>query len=174
MNSFSKHAERELNLAGMLKSKDNKNKVLAQQVLDILGILDTQNHTEQSLPALVKLVNHLVAFGTLTPIDIEDDSWIDTGEGISYHKRNKHIIKDAMYIYFTHAVLFKDEQGKYSFGVVDGIPSELIIKKFPFTPKIIIAETVLSQDKVTIKNREQIMKKVEEQYNIPNIGGTYE
>ena len=70
------HAIRELELAGMFDKDADYNGALAKQIVKIVRLFSSQEHSGGSAQITISILEKLLRFKTLTPLTSEKDEWI--------------------------------------------------------------------------------------------------
>jgi hypothetical protein len=147
MGSLTKHFEREL--AIMRQSVDTEDKLIiepyVESIKNLLEIFSNEGHSGASAPlcasVIAKTIKAVLGFQILSPLTGEESEWNDISETHG----------SLMYQNSRDSGVFKDEQGKCSYGTsivwvgedrwdtftgaVNGYKSTNYIKEFPFMPK---------------------------------------
>ena len=118
--SLYEHAVNELKVIGMMDSDDEMNKMMADNVLQMIELFSDQGHSGFSAPYLINLFTKLANFKPLTPLTGEDDEWNDVsdyGDGtkLQQNKRYGSVFKDKDSVYNIDGKVFwewdRDEEG---------------------------------------------------------------
>jgi len=91
MNDLIEHAKRELTLAGMFDKDADYNGALAPEIMELVKLFSSQEHSGASAGITIGVLGRLLRFQTLTPITSNPDEWTDVGEELWQSKRNPAI-----------------------------------------------------------------------------------
>lgn len=185
MSNLVKHAQKELEIAGLLDSeKDFYGGVTGKAVLDIMETFSKQGHSGASAPLVASLFKELSSFGVLSPLTGEDDEWNEIGEDRYQNNRHSAVFKEEGRCYYIDGIIkqtpngtcwsgsfFKDKES-FENRVEDSkiYSTRCYIKEFPFTPKkfyIDVEEVEVAPDywEMYATNPDQL-KEVEEYYDL--------
>lgn len=112
------YAKREMRIAwGEDYAKDPMQKMIADNVLELLQVVADQGHTNHTVKYMLGVFNRLVNYKPLTPLTGDDDEWehfvwLDADE--EQNKRYGAVFRhnhDNSTAYNIEAVLFKDNEG---------------------------------------------------------------
>lgn len=99
MSNYKTYAMREFRAAGWVDEygefKDQIQKDMCSQVLELLALFDTHGHSGFSAPYAVKLFTDLAMFEPLVPITGEDWEFMEVGNGVYQNIRCSHVFKQA-------------------------------------------------------------------------------
>ena len=135
MSNYIKHAKREFLALGykpIEDCKENPNKWIQEQVLELLEVFDNQGHSGSSAPWCVAYFKKLALFKPLSPLQGTENEWNEVGEGIWQNNRCSHVFKgkDGR-VYDSQGKVFRESNGCF----YTSIDSRVYIE-FPYTPKI--------------------------------------
>ena len=82
------HAERELRLAGMFDKDADYNGELAPTIVEVVKAFSKYGHSGASALIVINILEKLLRFQTLTPINSNPDEWMEVGEAMWQSKRN--------------------------------------------------------------------------------------
>lgn len=88
------YAKNELKKIGMIDSGEPYNDMAAKDILDLIELFASQNHSNFSAAYVVNAFSRLARFKPLSPLTGEDDEWKDTGHGFLQNKRYSAVFKD--------------------------------------------------------------------------------
>lgn len=80
MSSLVKHAQRELELAGLFDKDSDYNGMLGKAVLDLIKVFAKQNHSISSADQTLHIFNKLSKYENLTPITSDPQDWLDIND----------------------------------------------------------------------------------------------
>lgn len=133
--SLKEYAMQEFKAAGWLdengKFKDDMQKLICEQVLELLGLFAKHGHSGGSAPYAINMFKTLVSFEPLVPLTGKDWEWTQVNDDMWQNKRCSHVFKNKDgKAYDIHGKIFKEPNGscytsKYSHVHI----------KFPYTPK---------------------------------------
>ena len=151
MSNLAKHAESELELAGLFDKDSGYAGAIGEAVMELMHVFAAQGHSGGSACMVISLFSKLAAYETLTPIHGSDDEWCEVMNGMMQNKRNSAIFKDTAdgKPYYIDAIVWKTPSGMTWSGCADGVRSCQYIKEFPFTPRtfyINVSETEVKKD----------------------------
>lgn len=121
-----KHAVRELKSAGYFNDDpeddlgNSMNKMMRDNVLDLIVTFAKQGHSGFSAPYCVKLFSELASYKPLLPLQGTDDEWVDVsayggreGGKVWQNLRCSHVFKedDGKGAYDIDAVLYREPDG---------------------------------------------------------------
>ena len=137
MSNLAKHAESELELAGLFDKDSDYAGGLGEAVMELIHVFAAQGHSGASAGLTIRLFSEVAAYHTLTPLHGKDDEWCEVSDGMFQNKRNSAVFKDVVdnKPYYIDAIVWKAPNGLTWNGCVDGVRSCQYIKAFPFTPK---------------------------------------
>ena len=134
MSNYRTHAEREFKAAGWDFEKDAMQKMMCEQVLELLDLFASHGHSGFSAPYAVNLFKKLALFEPIVPITGEDWEWNEVGEGVFQNKRCSHVFRQADRFdgqaYDIEGKVFRDPDG----GCYTNSDSFVPVV-FPYTPK---------------------------------------
>jgi len=80
MSNINKHAEREFNAAGWTNPdgtfKDEMQGLMCKQVLELLDLFSSHNHSGTTAPYALNMFKTLASFKPLVPLTGKDDEWV--------------------------------------------------------------------------------------------------
>ena len=136
-------AKHELDLIGMTaNNKDEMNRLMRKQVLDIVKTFSKQGHSGFSAGYAINLIGKLLRHEPLSPLTGEDNEWNDVSEmsgckgkdKIYQNKRCSSVFKTIkngkIKTYDINGKLFHDKNGTYFKSKGSSVDI-----KFPYTPK---------------------------------------
>jgi len=88
---FVEYAKKEFKLLGELVDYGES---IKSCMLEVLAILDKQEHSGASIGLFRFIFDRLVQFKPLTPLTGEDDEWVEVETGVWQNKRCPFIFKD--------------------------------------------------------------------------------
>ena len=109
-----KHAQREFEVAGWTKDgvfKDDMQKLICEQVLELLSLFSSHGHSGSSAPYAINLFTKLASFEIITPLTGVDEEWNGTGDGLLQNKRASNVFKENGVAYQYDAIIFKEKNG---------------------------------------------------------------
>lgn len=173
------HAKREFLALGYTpldqEQKDEPNKWIQENVLELLEVFSKQGHSGSSAPYCIHMFEKLASFKPLSPIKCDDNEWCEVTDNMFQNKRLSSVFKNGKdgSPYYSNAIVWKNQDGiTYTGSAFDksgnSIKSSQNIK-IPFTPKtfyVDIIEKEVEKDgwEFYIKDDEQL-KEVFEYYN---------
>ena len=99
MSNYKKHAEREFFLAGWTdengKFEDDMQKMMCEQVLELLDVFAGSGHSGSSAPYAIQLFSSMAKFKLISPLTGNDDEWMECGYGVYQNKRLSSVFKNA-------------------------------------------------------------------------------
>lgn len=116
MSNLVSHAERELALAGMgPEAEDSMDRLMGQQILDIVKLFSTHQHSGSSAVYAINLISPLLKFEPIQSLTGNDDEWEDVsafGEPLWQNKRCSRVFKRADGTCFdVEGIIFTDKNG---------------------------------------------------------------
>ena len=85
--SLVEHAEKELNLCGLLDVDSDYDGLLGHSALEIVRVFADQGHSGASAYMVIELVGKLLRFEPLTPLTYGPEEWTEVAEGLWQNKR---------------------------------------------------------------------------------------
>lgn len=70
-------------------------KHVTEDVLNVLRVISSQDHSGGSIGYVMGLVQRLARFGNLTPLKGTDEEWMEVGDGMFQNVRCGHVFKNA-------------------------------------------------------------------------------
>lgn len=126
---YLEHAERE-----MPPTDDEFGAALRSDVRELLTVLATQGHSEQSVHYVVGVFQKLALFEPLGPLTGEEHEWNEVGPGVFQNKRCSSVFKQADRFdgqaYDIRGVVFREPSGACYTNSQSRVP---IV--FPYIPK---------------------------------------
>ena len=97
--SYEDFAKREFRAAGWLDDngqfKDEMQRMLCEQVMDLLRMFSEHGHSGTTAPYAVNLFKSLAMFEPIVPLTGEDWEWTEVGSNMFQNKRCGHVFKDS-------------------------------------------------------------------------------
>ena len=128
-----RHAMREFKAAKWDLESDDMQKLMCDQVCELLGVYSTHGHSGSSAPYANSMFTKLASFEPLVPLTGEAWEWNEVSEGCFQNNRCSHVFKDADQFngqaYDLDARIFRDPNG----GCYTNGDSRQPIT-FPYTP----------------------------------------
>jgi len=91
------HAKKEFELAGWTNEKGefecDMQKLMCEQVLELLEVFSTHGHSGSSYGYAVSLFEKLARFKLITPLTGNDNEWHEVGEGVFQNIRLSSVFK---------------------------------------------------------------------------------
>jgi hypothetical protein len=131
MSNLIEHARTELAAAGF-KPQPGKpiiEKMVVEDVLELLEVFAKQGHSGSSAPMIVSLFKKLALFEPLAPLTGNPDEWIEVSEGLWQNIRCSHVFKDATGAWDIYGMIFEDSDGSRYTNRDSRVPVT-----FPYTP----------------------------------------
>lgn len=144
------HAERELDILGLTKdSEDELNRLMREDILDIIDMFSTQGHSGVSASYAIGILEKLLRFEPITPLTGEDDEWVALGysDDVYYqNKRSSRIFKGTDgRAYDIEGIIFYeeyiDDDGDLRKSHFTSGDSRVYIT-FPYTPVTVYQEYI--------------------------------
>jgi len=108
------YAKSEFSLLGW-PGDDKMQKMICDDILALLEVFDSQNHSGSSASYCANLFKKLVAFEPLSDLTGDKDEWIRVSEDIGcplfQNKRDSEVFKDKDGAYWIHGKVFYDKTG---------------------------------------------------------------
>lgn len=138
MSNLINHAKRELNLIyphADLGPEDLD--FMAQAcVLELIEVFAKQGHSGSSAPYVINLFSKLASFKPVTPLEDNDEDWIEVGPNIWQNRRDAAVFKDEdNRPYYINAIVWRDTDGCSYINKESRLYFE-----FPFVPKTFYVE----------------------------------
>jgi hypothetical protein len=131
---YKEHAEMEFKAAGWDLESDEMQRLMCEQVLELLDLFSKHGHSGSSAPYAINLFTTLARFEPIVPLNGDDSEWSDCsygGEPQWQNKRCSHVFKGADgKAYDIQGIVFKHKDG----GHFTSRESRVYIE-FPYTPK---------------------------------------
>jgi len=74
--------------------KDSMQKLMCNQVCELLDLFSTHGHSGLSAPYAINMFEKLAQFEPLCPLTGEDWEWSEVSKGLWQNKRCSHVFKD--------------------------------------------------------------------------------
>ncbi len=87
------HAEDELRRAGLFDNDSDRDRKVAQAVMELIEKFSNQNHSGFSSRSTIEIFHKLSQFHPLTPLTGEDGEWVEIGKNFFRNKRCSGIFK---------------------------------------------------------------------------------
>lgn len=114
-SNYISHARREFQAVGWDKTDDEMQRLMCDQVCELLGVYGTHGHSGSSAPYANSLFTKLAAFEPLAPLTGEDWEWIEHEPAHFQNKRCSHVFKQPDRFdgqaYDIDAVIFREPNG---------------------------------------------------------------
>lgn len=92
MSDLVKHAQRELELAGLFSPDSDYDGMLGTACLELVRTFSMQGHSGYSAEMVTQLITKLFRYENLTPLTYAEDEWVEitepVGMGIWQNKRD--------------------------------------------------------------------------------------
>jgi len=149
--SYKDHAKREFFVAGWTDEKgefkDDMQKMLCEQVLELLDLFSDHGHSGTTAPYAVDLFQKLAAFKLIMPLTGKDDEWCDLQNGCGDSMQNKRLssvfkLPDGRAYDIDGRLYwewFKDETGEVSKSYFSK-GGDLFYIEFPYTQQKPVVE----------------------------------
>lgn len=130
--NIQKHAKREL--PGLKPGADKMDKLMADQLLQLLAVFSSHGHSGASAPFAIRMFEKLANYQPLGPLTGDDDEWTsvnDFGDDMKYQNlRASHVFKGSDgRAYDINGKVFRDPDGNcYTSG------DSRVYIEFPYTP----------------------------------------
>ena len=170
MSNLIKHAEIEIESAGLNDPNSDYNGAIGKSVLELIQVFSNQGHSGMSASIVTQLFSILSTYQPLGPITGKDEEWVEVSKDLFQNKRLSNLFKQNDKIYYLDAIVFIDENGSGFSGTVytkkkkKSYSSRQLIKSFPFSPKTFNIEVFEKDDTFFIKNKKDL-KEVFEYYD---------
>lgn len=93
------HAEQELKIAGMGADSDGVNKLMHDNIIEVVTVFSKQGHSGFSAGYAIGILEKLLRYQNLRPLSGEDNEWINVSEMSGYemwqNKRLSSVFKGA-------------------------------------------------------------------------------
>jgi hypothetical protein len=159
MGNLSKHAQTELEMAGLFSDKgDFYGGMTGKAVMELIDVFEKQGHSGMSAPMVVSIFKDLANFKPINPIKCTDEEWGEVSEGTFQNKRLSAVFKEGKdgKPYYLDAIVWQYEDGGAFTGTVEGISSRQFIK-LPFLPKTFYVKVTQGEENKII-DREELEK----------------
>jgi hypothetical protein len=146
MSNLKNHALLEFKAAGWDLENDEMQKLICDQVLELLELFGNHGHSGSSAPYAINLFKTLASYEPIVPLTGEDWEWIDqsyaSGEPMWQNKRCGHVFKGADgRAYDIDGKIFREPNG----ACYTGRESRVYIT-FPYSPKSEYVDVPLSAE----------------------------
>lgn len=94
MGNLVDYAKEELKRIGMIDSGKPYNDAVAEAILDLIKLFDSQGHSGFTAPYTVRVFKRLAMFKPLTPLTGEDSEWDEIRPGFYQNKRYTAVFKE--------------------------------------------------------------------------------
>ena len=131
-NNLMDHARVELAAAGfeVEPGKPIFDKMVVEDVLQLIDIFSHQGHSGGSAPLIVRLFAKLAMYEPLTPLTGLPEEWVELGPTLWQNKRCSHVFKDAGGAYDIDGVIWLHPDGSRTTNV-----DSRVRVVFPYTPR---------------------------------------
>lgn len=133
MSNLVDHARREFKAAGWDLETDEMQKMMCEQVIELLKLFSGHGHSGSSAPYAINMFKTLASFEPLVPLTGNDDEWNEVIDGVFQNNRCSHVFKQADRFdgqpYDSEAVIFREPDGSC---FINGNSQQPIT--FPYTP----------------------------------------
>lgn len=135
MSNYKKHAIREFKAAGWADENGNFDdewqKLICDQVVELLDIFAGHGHSGSSAPYAVGLFKQLAMFEPIVPLTGDDEEWNGTEDDTMQNNRCSHVFKGKDGVaYDIQGKVFREKNG----CCYTSSDSRVYIE-FPYTPK---------------------------------------
>lgn len=112
MNNLVEHAKKEFEVLGW-PGDDEMQKMLCEDVIELLTVFSEQGHTGSSAPYLIHQFKELAMFNPISPLTGEDSEWQEVGEGTYQNLRCSEVFKDSAdgEAHWINGKIFCDPEG---------------------------------------------------------------
>jgi len=128
--SYKDHAEREFKAAGWLDEKDEMQKLVMDNVQQLLSVFSEQGHSGLSAPYVLGIFQKLASHEPLVPLRGSDDEWSEVSPGMFQNIRCSHVFKENGQAYDINGIIWRDPDGSCCTNFESRVPVT-----FPYTPK---------------------------------------
>ena len=109
-SNYIANAKREL--PGFRDGADEMDKLMGEQILELLAVFSTHGHSGFSAPIAISIFENLANHKPLGPLTGEDSEWSDVGDGMHQNIRASHVFKDGDgKAYDINGKVFRDPNG---------------------------------------------------------------
>ena len=126
LEDFAKH---ELTLAGVDKPNSDYNGMLADAVLELIRVFQSQGHSGFSASLVVQMFQKVAMLEPLTPLTGEAGEWKEIGNGQFQNRRCSHVFHGNGRAYNVQGKIFRESNG-VCFTNIDSCVDIV----FPYTP----------------------------------------
>ena len=132
MSNLIDHARAELAAIGIQPQpgKPIIQKMVSEDVLELLEVFSKQGHSGSSAPYIAGLFHKLAMFEPLGPLTGADSEWVEVGEGVFQNARCSHVFKENGQAYDSEGRIFREPDGSCFTNRDSRVPVT-----FPYTPK---------------------------------------
>lgn len=132
MSNLIEHARTELAAAGYKVEPGRPviEKMVVENVLELLEVFANQGHSGSSAPMIVSLFKKLALYEPLAPLSGKPEEWIEVSDGLWQNVRCSHVFKDATGAWDIDGIIFEDENGMRYTNRDSRVPVT-----FPYTPQ---------------------------------------
>lgn len=95
MSNLVDYAKEELKRIGMIDSGEPYNNLAAKEILDLIELFSSQNHSGFSAPYVASMFYRLSMFKPASPLTGVDDEWKELIDGSFQNKRCFSVFKDS-------------------------------------------------------------------------------
>lgn len=134
------HAKREFLAAGydpVEQCEDNPNKLIQENVLELLEVFRKQGHSGFSASFCIKYFSALAQYEPLAPLSGVDSEWSDVGNGMFQNNRCSHVFKRNGIAWDINGYIFKKQSGSCHTGYLSARKVD-----FPYTPKSVYVNVI--------------------------------
>jgi hypothetical protein len=160
MSNLVKHAQRELEMAGLFdKEKDFYGGMTGESVLELIKVFAGQGHSGMSASIVNNLFNRLAKFEPINPITGADEEWNEIGDETFQSNRLSAVFKKGKTgkPYYLDAIVWRTKESGSFTGMVEGITSSQNIK-FPFLPKTFYIDITEDRKIIDRSQLEEVFK----------------
>lgn len=132
MSNLIEHARTELAAAGY-KAQPGRpiiEKMVMEDVLELLEVFAKQGHSGSSAPMIVSLFKKLALYEPLAPLTGKSEEWIEVADGMWQNVRCSHVFKDVNGAWDIDGIIFEDNDGSRYTNRDSRVPVT-----FPYTPE---------------------------------------
>jgi len=126
--SLVKHAQTELEKAGLFSKDSDYDGMLGLAALEMIKLFSNQGHSGGSAGMVTFIVNRLMKYKPLTPLTGKEDEWCEVSKGLFQNKRYSSVFKEGGRAHDNDATVNEDPKGgRWSYSGKDEIT-------FPYMP----------------------------------------
>lgn len=113
MSNLIDHARIELAAAGykVEPGRPAIEKMIVEDVLELLEVFAKQGHSGSSAPMIVGLFRKLALFEPLTPLTGKPEEWVEVADNLWQNNRCSHVFKDKGGAWDIEGIIFEDQDG---------------------------------------------------------------